>query len=268
MADISKETLEIIEKLRLMHEVLREDRQAAWKRAGFASGQAIAEMGCGPGFAAIDLARLVKEDGRVIACDKNSEFISFLNHELNRLNISNVEGVTEDLDDPCSELPPLDAAYAGFVMCYLKQPKKSLKWIFDHLQPEGVLLITDYLSQTFWASSEVSKLDEIIKAIEESWSSLGGTLGIQKSMPRILGEIGFQVTEIKPILHTAKPDSNTFKWIETFLFDYVPQLVAKQYLESKDWDAFKSSWANNKEEKGFFITAPPIVDIVARKVSR
>ena len=45
-------------RLGFQHRVWGEQAFALWERAGFAPGQTIVDVGCGPGFATLDLARL------------------------------------------------------------------------------------------------------------------------------------------------------------------------------------------------------------------
>src|SRR4051812_47686652 len=66
---------EEIERLGLQHNVWRPRALAAWQRAGFTTGQTLIDVGCGPGYATLDLAELVGRDGHVIAVDRSRRFL-------------------------------------------------------------------------------------------------------------------------------------------------------------------------------------------------
>src|SRR5215472_16066546 len=56
---------EEIECLGLQHASWRAHALAAWRTAGLGPRQIVLDVGCGPGYAAIELARLVGPGGRV-----------------------------------------------------------------------------------------------------------------------------------------------------------------------------------------------------------
>lgn len=70
---------EELTRLGFQHRVWGEHAFALWNRAGFAPGQTILDAGCGPGFATLDLARLVGPRGRIIAVDHSARFLDHLN---------------------------------------------------------------------------------------------------------------------------------------------------------------------------------------------
>ena len=60
-----------IVRLGLQHRVWRARTHDAWRRAGFTIGQTLLDVGCGPGYASLDLAELVGPTGRVVAIDRS-----------------------------------------------------------------------------------------------------------------------------------------------------------------------------------------------------
>jgi SAM-dependent methyltransferase len=67
-----------IRRLGMQHAVWRSDATRAWRIAGFRPGSTIIDVGCGPGFAALDLAELVGPTGRVHAIDQSARFTAYL----------------------------------------------------------------------------------------------------------------------------------------------------------------------------------------------
>ncbi len=47
------------ERLQRQHAIWRDDCLAAWQQAGWGTGQRLLDLGCGPGFASLDLAQRV-----------------------------------------------------------------------------------------------------------------------------------------------------------------------------------------------------------------
>jgi len=69
---------EEIARLGVQHRVWRARAIDAWRRAGIAAGQTVVDVGCGPGYASLDLAELVGSSGRVIAIDRSQRFLAAL----------------------------------------------------------------------------------------------------------------------------------------------------------------------------------------------
>src|SRR5678816_202122 len=66
---------EELNRLGLQHRVWRPRALDAWRRAGFTIGQTILDVGCGPGYATLDLAEIAGTTGRVVAMDRSARFL-------------------------------------------------------------------------------------------------------------------------------------------------------------------------------------------------
>src|SRR5262245_40928459 len=96
-----------IQRLALQHRVWRPRALDAWRRAGFTFGQTLLDVGCGPGYAALDLADIVGPTGRIIAVDGSRRFLDFLEATCRQRGLENIETVEADLDR--TELPDVAA---------------------------------------------------------------------------------------------------------------------------------------------------------------
>ena len=67
-----------LERLGLQHQLWLAQATAAWERAGFRRGHQILDVGCGPGFATLDLAQRVGRRGKVVAVDISHRFLTHL----------------------------------------------------------------------------------------------------------------------------------------------------------------------------------------------
>src|SRR5688572_10276714 len=68
-------------RLEFQHLVWGALASRAWERAGFAPGHTILDVGCGPGHATLDLARLVTRAGRVHGVEISERFVAHLRRE-------------------------------------------------------------------------------------------------------------------------------------------------------------------------------------------
>ena len=72
---------EEIERLGLQHRVWRARMLEAWSEAGITEGSRVLDVGCGPGYATLDLAEIVGPTGTVVALERSERFLSFARAE-------------------------------------------------------------------------------------------------------------------------------------------------------------------------------------------
>src|SRR5262249_62306842 len=82
---------EEIARLGVQHRVWRPKMLDAWRRAGFGAGMTIADIGCGPGYAALDLADVVGPSGRVIAIERSRRVLDAPRSQARRRGGPNTE---------------------------------------------------------------------------------------------------------------------------------------------------------------------------------
>src|SRR5689334_5306555 len=113
---------EEIARLGLQHSVWRPRASAAWQRAGFTTGHTLVDLGCGPGFATLELASIVGPGGRVIGLDRSRRFLDHLEARVRALGLDHVEAHELDLDE--AELPAVraDGVWARWVYSFVRDP--------------------------------------------------------------------------------------------------------------------------------------------------
>ncbi|MEK6375327.1 MAG: methyltransferase domain-containing protein [Acidobacteriota bacterium] len=85
-------------RLGLQHRVWRSRALDAWTRVGFTAGQTLLDVGCGPGYAALDLAEIAGAGGRVVAVDRSARFLDALRSAAVRNGLTNITARQVDLD--------------------------------------------------------------------------------------------------------------------------------------------------------------------------
>ena len=187
---------EEITRLGLQHRVWRDRSLDAWRRAGFAAGQTILDVGCGPGFASADLAAL---GARVIAVDRSKRFLEALRRD--RAS-SKIETHEADLD--VDELPAqnADGAWVRWVFAFVHQPRRLFDRIRAALKPGGTIVIHEYFSYATWRFSERSEIFEnFVATVMRSWRANGGEPDIGRDL---LTWAGDDVVSAKPIVEIIK----------------------------------------------------------------
>jgi SAM-dependent methyltransferase len=255
-----------IERLRLQHHAWIEQAYALFARAGLCAGQAVLDLGCGPGFTSFELATVVGPRGRVIARDESARFLEGLAAERDRRGLGWIEpslGRVEDL-----ELPPesLDAAYARWLFCWLAEPEVVLARVARALKPGGAVLLQEYLD---WGRMKLlprSRIFELgVEACMESWRQGGGTIDFGTLVPTLAAACSLEVEHFAPVARIGAVGSLEWRWIGGFFASYLPKLVERGEFSAADLDAWNVEWARRERAGEGYCYAPTMVDGVLRK---
>src|SRR5262245_1354768 len=139
-----------IARLGLQHRVWRPQAADAWRRAGFTLGQTLLDVGCGPGFATLDLAELVGPEGRVLAFDRSRRFLDALHARSQQHEIQNVSATEADLDEVELGDSVADGAWVRWVFAFLRSPRELAAKLARALRPGGRLVVHEYFDYASW----------------------------------------------------------------------------------------------------------------------
>jgi len=132
-------------------------------------------VGCGPGFATLDLAEIVGDEGKVVAVDRSRRFLDALEAAARRRGIGHIATHEVDLDE--GELPDVsaDGAWVRWVFAFVTRPRELLGRIAARLKPGGVLVVHEYADYGTWRCAPRSAvLDRFVDVVMESWRDDGG----------------------------------------------------------------------------------------------
>ena len=247
-------------RLALQHRVWRPRALDAWRRAGFTVGQTLLDVGCGPGYATLDLAEIVGSEGRVVAIDRSRRFLDAL--ESRRL--PNVETRELDLDE--GPLPPVnaDGAWVRWVFAFVKQPRSLLSRVAAALKPGGVLVIHEYFDYASWRFSPRSEaLQEFVQLVIKSWRASGGEPDIGLQLPVWLRELGFRNLSLRPIIEIVPPSNFIWQWPKAFLANYPERLVELGYLKPEGAERVHEAVREFENAPNSFVFTPAVLEIVA-----
>ena len=254
---------EELRRLGFQHQVWAGEAAAAWERGGFAPGTHILDLGCGPGYATLDLARLVGATGRVTAVDVSARFIAHLQALVATLGVTNVSAEVQDGET--LELPPehFDGAYARWVLTFVRRPEAVVAAAARTLKPGGRLVIKDYSKyDAVQLAPEHPAFTRGIGAIVRSWYDGGGDPNVSARLPRMMADAGLEVVSVTPIARIGRPGSALWQWPRRFFDNYLPGLVERGYLTQDELDAFNAAWAERDADPASYFATPPMVEVV------
>jgi len=253
-------------RLGLQHRLWSELMFACWRRCGIRPGQAVLDVGCGPGYATFDLLPLVGPAGRVVAVDESARFIDHVRARAEALDAGNLDAHVQDVQKLDVPAASADVAYARWVMCFVPDPQAVVSGVARALKPGGVFAVQDYLQ---WAALTLSPKSDafmrVMPSVGKSWRDHGGDPSIGQRLPAIMARAGLIVEDVRPLQRIARPNDPLWEWPTSFFMNFIPMLVEQGRVASDDWNAFRTEWVERTSDPNAMFWTPPMVEIIARK---
>ena len=253
-------------RLETQHRLWAEATRDLWDRAGFGPRARLLDLGCGPGFAALELADRVGAEGSVLAVDESARFIAALVRESQRRGLEQLTARVERVEELRLEPAALDGAFVRWLFCFLPDPAPVIERVVHGLRPGGRLVVWDYLNYGATTLQPRSPaFDRVLAAVEESWRRTGGNLNVGGRLPQLIAESGFRLVDLVPLARFVRPGTPFWDWPAQFFFSHVPRLVEAGLLTESERREFEAEWRDRERQPGTFLSAPPMIGIVAEK---
>lgn len=252
-----------IERLKRQHETWRAETERVWRAAGIRDGQTVVDLGCGPGFTSVDLARVVGPRGRVIAVDASTVATDCLRAAVAREALANVDVVTHDVCDLDLATWRPDVVFARWLFSFLPDPGAVVGRLSRRLAPGVVFAVMDYWNYLAIRSEPDSEVFRtVFRAVHASFAEAGGSLDVAGAMPAAFEQAGIGLRSIEPLTRIGRPDSPVWHWIEDFLHLYLPSVVEDGGLTEHAVNEFWAWWRRQASVPGAFLMGPPMLAVV------
>jgi len=255
---------EEIERLALQNRVWRPRTLDAWRRAGFTVGQTLIDVGCGPGYASIDLAEIVGPSGRVVAIDRSRRFLDALESSRERLSLPQIEPHELDLDE--SALPQVlaDGAWSRWVFAFVKRPRELLERVAKRLKPGAPWVLYEYFDYSTWQFAPRSLvMEEFVRLVMESWRAAGGEPDIGLDLPRWLEELGFDLKRLHPIIDVVTPKSYTWQWPKAFEQVGLDRMIDLGLVTRERARTMADEFVAREADPHALVITPAVLEIIA-----
>jgi SAM-dependent methyltransferase len=255
---------EEIARLAVQHRVWRPRALDAWRRADFSLGQTLIDVGCGPGYATVDLADIVGSSGRIVAIDRSRRFLSTLEATRSQRRLDHIDTLELDLDE--AALPDLaaDGAWCRWVFAFVKRPRTLLTRIGAALRPGGRIVLHEYFDYSTWRISPRSEeFEEFVQVVMQTWRASGGEPDIGLDLPRWLEELGFEIRERRPIIDIVPAANYVWQWPKSFVDSGARRLVDLGHLTEDRAKVISRAFAACEGTPGAVMITPGVVEIIA-----
>ncbi|MDX2116023.1 MAG: methyltransferase domain-containing protein [Planctomycetota bacterium] len=257
------------QRLELQHRLWSDLAHQTWKNARIGPGATVLDIGCGPGFATIELAQLVGPAGRVVAVDESETFIDYLRDLARARGLSNIETHVCDVQKlPALNLRPssFDLTYARWVLCFVPDPAAVVRGAAELLKPGGRFSVNDYFNyESMTLAPRNPAFSRAILAVGKSWRDRGGDCDIVGRLSRICSSAGLLRTALRVEQRLATPGDSMWFWPDSFWKNYVPRLVQSGHLTTAESDDFHAAWRAASADPDAFMMLPPVFEFIAQR---
>ena len=257
---------EEIARLGLQHRVWRPQVLACWRRAPITTGSRVLDVGAGPGYATVDLAEIVGPSGRVVAIERSPRFLSFAREACARRGLSNVEFLEHDLMSEPPRLSGFDATWCRWVTAFVSSPAKLVAEVASALRPEGVALFHEYAHYESWRlAPRGAALESFVRAVVRSWRESGGEPNAALGLPRLLGEAGFSIDRLKPLVYALRPGDFMWQWPARFIEVHLSHQLEEGKVEKAWAESVRAELREAEADPASYMITPLVMEIIARK---
>lgn len=238
----------------------------AWRRAGFTRGQTIIDIGSGPGYATIDLAKIVGPTGRVIAVERSARFLTALRAEAAKKSLANIETNEADITAQPVDEGAADGAWCRWVFSWLTEPERAVANIARALKPGATIVFHEYLNYASWRLLPRNQaFEEFVTAIIASVARTGTEMDAATALPTQLAAAGFDVTSLTPIADVVGPTNHVWQWPAAFVRGYHEKLVAEGLITSARAAEVLTLLDQAERNGDMRMATPTVLEIIARR---
>ncbi len=253
-------------RLETQHRLWRPFAEAAWERAGLAEGAAVLDLGCGPGFAALDLALRVGPTGRVLGLECNAELRAQARRLAEAAQLQQLEIRAHNLVDAPLPLGGFDLAWCRWVAMFLPRLDQLLAQLELALRPGGVAVVHEYVHwRTFALHPNGTALARFAALVGENFIASGGDPDVNRRLPSLLAARGWRIEELRPLPAMGGPGSWVADWVEPFVQVYGQRLRLQGLWSEAEAEAAAAELAAARRDPGSVWVGPTVLELRARR---
>ena len=258
---------EELERLGVQHRAWQPVVLECWKAAGVSEGSRVLDIGAGPGYATVDLAKIVGAKGKVIAVERSHNFVNAIERIAREKGLSNAE--VHELDLMNDELPcdSFDFSWCRWVLCFVSDPQLLVRKIAGALRKGGRAIFHEYGHYTTWKFfPRRHALEKFRTHVIASWRESGGEPDTGVELPSWLINYGFKILSILPRIFCITPNDYMWQWPAQFIQVHLPRLQELGRIDRVFADKVRAELSAAEKEQASFMLTPLVLEIVAEKV--
>jgi SAM-dependent methyltransferase len=229
-------------------------------------GCTIVDIGCGPGYATLDLAEIVGFGGRVIAIDRSRRFLDWLARDAAARRLENIDIVEGDLGDTILPEACADFIWCRWLLAFVSAPAAVIEKMVRALKPGGSLMIQEYYDYRSWRLAPATpEIEYMCEVVMKSWRAEGGEPDIGIALPALLSDAGLDVTLAEAVTFVSRPRDFSWQWTDAFVASAPSRLVELGWLTIEEAERIRIAWRARTADPKTLMFSPGVMQLIARK---
>ena len=134
------------------------------------------------------------------------------------------------------------------------------------LRPGGRFLAQEYVDyRSFRIEPAEPVFERFLKAVRESWVHFGGDPDIGRRLPGLAADLGWQVEDMRPVIHATRPGEWMWTWPTAWLEQSPNRLSELGFLDAGDVEPFRDFIARRTADPASLLITPMVLEFSARK---
>ncbi len=256
-----------IGRLHLQHGIWRELVHDCWKRAGIREGQRIIDIGCGPGFASVDLADIVGDKGEVIGIERSERFIEYAEGLRNARELNNISFVKADVMLDELHVVDADAIWCRWLAIFVSDPALLVQKMAAMVKPGGKLIFHEYLHyETYQSVPHSQHIEEFVQHVMKSWREFGGEPNVARVLPEHLTSANCRIIDTRPISFSAQPHQPVWQWPASFININLQRMLELGQVDEAWATTLRADFAALQSNPNALLITPMVLEIIAEKM--
>ena len=219
------------ERLRVVSRVMQPTTMTLLDQLGLRDGHLCADVGCGGGEVALELARRVAPTGKVIGVDIDQTKLDLVRIDAMRQGVENVEFRAADVRASVDDLQ-FDVIYSRFLLTHLHDPPAVLRSFHQSMRPGGLVAVEDIDFSGYCTYPESPAFKRYHELYCATVTRRGGDPNIGPRLPALLRQAGFEnlgVRVVQPMALAGDP-----KLLTPLTMENIAGAVIEDGLASSD----------------------------------
>lgn len=256
-----------VERLGVQHRAWRHRVLDAWRRAGITAGLRVLDVGCGPGYASLDLADIVGDTGRVVGLERSERFLAVLRRRIADRHITNIAAEQVDLVADDWGVSDADAAWCRWVLAFVDDPPLVVHRIASSLRSGGRAVFHEYFDYATWRLSPRSEpFEEFVRLVMRNWRETGGEPDIGLELPALLAAAGMRVLSADPVVYALRPHDLMWQWPESFVRVHLAHLTQAGRVTGEWARSVLAAYDGAATRPGAYLFTPAVLEVIAEKL--
>lgn len=253
-----------IARLGVQHDVWTPRMLECWDRAGIDDGMRVLDVGCGPGYATLDLGQRVGPTGEVVGVERSQRFVTYGQQRCLARGTDHVHFVQQDVLEPLPD--DFEASWCRWVASFVRSPDQLVANIAAALRPGGVAMFHEYANYATWRMAPRRPLlEEFVGHVMASWRDAGGEPDVALQLPALLEKHGFRITHLEPIVWVLSPQQPQWRWLASYLESGPERLQQLGRVDAGWIERLHAELREAEAQPGQRMMTPMVLEIIAER---